>query len=207
VRKWLALLVVIAMGIVVFVWGNRCVEQPLPHGHRAKICHRLFRPSIMLVFDGGGRPFEYAVLEKSLWFQPKESYLDLFGSGRISEFVTNRHSSGGKVGLTQTVEVSIADDERVDLVFEFVGETHPLTGRLSRAIRVDKSRCSSWELSKKQVAGRWVSKRSCTDPSAAVAIAPGDAVALVEAMPILREREGLILGRGRSARGRTGSGL
>jgi hypothetical protein len=197
-RKSVALLVVVAAGIAVFLWGNRCAQQPLPHGHKAKICHRLFRPSIMLVYDEGGRPFEYTILENSRWFQPRESYLDLFGSGRISEFVTNRHSTGDKDGLTQTIQVSTADDERVDLVFEFVGEAHPLAGRLSRAIRIDKSRCSSWELSKKKVAGRWISKSSCTDPSAAAAIAAGDAVALVEAMPILREREGFILGRVRS---------
>lgn len=197
-KKWVALLVVIAGGVAIFLRGNRCVEQPLPHGHKAKICRGLFRPSIMLVSDARGRPFEYTVLENSRWFQPKESYLDLFGSGRISEFVTNRPGRAGETGLAQTVEVSTADDERVDLVLEFAGVAHPLGGRLSRVTKVDKSRCSSWQLSKKRAAGRWISKSSCTDSSAVVAIAPGDAVGLVEAMPILREREGLILGRVRS---------
>ena len=205
-KKWVTLVTAIALGIAILLWGNRCTEQSLPNGHRAKICHRLFRSPIMLVSDSRGRLFEYTILENSRWFQPKETYLDLFGSGRISESVTNSHGKDERAGLTQVVEVSTADDERVDLILEFVGEAHPLEGRLSRAMRVDKARCSRWQLSKKQIADRWLSKISCTDPSAVAEIAPRDAIALVEAMPILREREGFILGRVRSGQRPAASG-
>lgn len=193
-KKWALLVLALGAAGGIFLWGNRCREQPLPHGHKARICHRLFRSPIMLVFDRDGRLFEYSVMEKLPrgGFQPRESYVDLFDSGHISEFVTNR--VGGEPGL-QKVEIATADDGRVDLVMEFSDVAHPLGGHLRRAISVDKPRCMEWAISKKQVSGRWMTKSTCADPKAFVPIAPNRVLEIVESLPILREREGLILGR------------
>jgi hypothetical protein len=176
------------------LWGNRCDVKPLPRGGSISLCHRWFIPDHMVERDRLGRITGYDLLNGSRFHGvPAGSFKDLFGSGRISEFQLFDRLPGGTV--VERTGISTRDDGHVDLALEVQGLAHPLDGRLRALYRIDRERCSEWKQASFSIAGKAIPMLSCEDANARVSINPDEAREIVEALPIIHEREGAFLGR------------
>lgn len=187
-----------AAGLVVRRVGFRCDELPIASvGLRtASICYSWFRPHVLTFSDRSGRVFYHGLVAKSfsLGDLPREEYVDLFGSGRISAFSTNHLEP--EYGFVGAQEISTHDDGRVDLVLEFHGNA------LTKAVRVDVGRCSSWKSTSIKFTGQTVIKQVCTDPAAFAKISAVEARGIVARMQIPADHEVFAAGRLESSRGK-----
>jgi hypothetical protein len=124
---------------------------------------------------------------------PTREVRDLFGTGRMSEFLAWWSVPGQ--GWAQRVEISAHDDSRVDLTLEFIGIMHPLDGRLVKIFITDRDKCRAWSQDTLVVAGRKIPRTICTDTAAQTAISSSRALEFVQSLSIIPEREASVLGR------------
>jgi hypothetical protein len=192
------LFLLIASALVIRYVGFRCEALPVANVQlrTATICYSWFQPRMLTFSDRSGRPFYHGIITKSFSFGdlPAQEYVDLFGSGKISGFSTNHLDP--RYGFVGTQEMSTRDDGRVDLVFGFHGRA------LTKAVKIDIGRCSSWKSETISFAGRVAAKQVCTDPKAAQNITAAEARELVARMRVPPDHELFALGRLEGARGK-----
>jgi hypothetical protein len=173
-------------------WANRCAGVPTPGRFRATVCYRWFRARYFKTSAQDGSLVSFAVLNPAdPHGAPVSVDADLFGSGRMSEFVTNARDNRGK--QHQLIEVASRDDGRIDLIAEY--DKVPLQARagLVNAYVVNHESCSDW------VSIRTPSrslKMVCRSPSARKTIGDAELDRIVANLHLDREREsGFLLQR------------
>lgn len=176
--------------------GSRCEERSYL-GFRATVCTRWFRPAVVTLTDSEQQVFYYGLLDRQHRTHdlPTQEFVDLFGSGRISQFVVN--AGPGATGYATTQRIATRDDGRVDVTLEFDGRA------LSHATVVDRSACSSWRGTVERIRGRAIRQELCTDRGAVRPIDAEAAVRLLDGLKVRADRRRFLIDRLNGSIGRT----
>lgn len=198
-RHWKGIsigLAALAVSALAVFAGTRCRTLELPRGYAAEICKSWFRDRSVITYDRNGRIVSYAKLSPDLGTgaPPAREAVDLFGTGRISQFITTRKPLENRPGFAQTVEISSQDDGRIDLILEFEGVGHPMAGVVTKATRVRRHACKTWRVITTRLSGATLTRKTCGEPDALEGTTLPEIRRVLETVPIIREREGYILG-------------